>query len=256
MVSLYHRKLLDDFGMADISTEIDTAMRYINSETVPMDISFRDALLNRLQFRKMLLSAVRLDGISDHSRARSWEQCLEILPMLSQTSRLGIPSDDSFGIKIQRKLASSVPPRPIVKISFDDALARLNDICENGRDAYRIFGIQTGTCLMVCNSDILRLPESVLTYCQTFVMTYQSRKPEPSIYIRCLLQSLIFSEMKVLGTISMKQFLFDDFEELVLPADILIDPENGHSEAPQDPRFQISQRMDAFATKAASVSMI
>lgn len=53
----------------------------------------------------------------------------------------------------------------------------------------------------------------------------------------------------------MKQYLFDDFEELVLPADVLIDPANGDVEAPQDPRFQISKRMDAFVTKAADVSL-
>ena len=86
-------------------------------------------------------------------------------------------------------------------------------------------------------------------------MTYQSRRPEPSVYIRCLLQSLIFSEMRVFGTIPSKQLLFDNLEELVLPADILIDQANGEIEAPQDPRFQISKRMDAFATKAANVSL-
>ena len=86
-------------------------------------------------------------------------------------------------------------------------------------------------------------------------MTYQSRKPEPSIYIRSLLQSLIFSEMRVLGSVALKQLLFDDFEELVLPADVLIDPANDEIEAPQDPRFQISKRMDAFVTKAANVSL-
>lgn len=75
------------------------------------------------------------------------------------------------------------------------------------------------------------------------------------MYIRCVLQSLIFGEMRVLGTVSVKQYLFDDFEELVLPADVLIDPANGDVEAPQDPRFQISKRMDAFVTKAADVSL-
>lgn len=60
--------------------------------------------------------------------------------------------------------------------------------------------------------------------------------------------------MRVLGTISLKQLLFDDFEELVLPADILVDPANYDIEAPQDPRFQISKTMDAFVTKAADVS--
>lgn len=53
----------------------------------------------------------------------------------------------------------------------------------------------------------------------------------------------------------MKQLLFDDLEELVLPADVLIDPANGDIEAPQDPRFQISKKMDAFVTKAADVSL-
>lgn len=53
---------------------------------------------------------------------------------------------------------------------------------------------------------------------------------------------------------SLKQLLFDDLEELVLPADILVDPANSHIEAPQDPRFQISKRMDVFVTKAADVS--
>ena len=66
---------------------------------------------------------------------------------------------------------------------------------------------------------------------------------------------MVFCEMRVLGTRSLKQFLFDDLEELVLPADILIDPANGDIEAPQDARFQISKMMDAFVTKAADVSL-
>ena len=61
--------------------------------------------------------------------------------------------------------------------------------------------------------------------------------------------------MRVLGTISLKKFLFDDLEELVLPADILIDSANRDIEAPQDRRFQISNRMDAFVERAADVSL-
>lgn len=61
--------------------------------------------------------------------------------------------------------------------------------------------------------------------------------------------------MRVLGLMSLKQLLLDDFEEIVLPADVLIDPANDDIEAPQDPRFQISKRMDAFIIKAADVSL-
>ena len=60
--------------------------------------------------------------------------------------------------------------------------------------------------------------------------------------------------MRVLGKMSFKQLLFDDLEELVLPADVLMDPANGDVEAPQDPRFQIMKRMENFTMKAADVS--
>ncbi len=164
MVSLYHRKLLDDFEVADIFTKIEDAMVYVGKETVSMDLTFRDALLSRLELRKMLLSAVQVDGFLDHQRAKLWEGCLELLPMLSQTNKLGVQLENSFSIKIQRKLASSVPPRPIVKISFVEALERLCGICQHGRDAYRILDSQAGTPLMVCDFDFWRLTDIVLTY--------------------------------------------------------------------------------------------
>lgn len=165
MVSLYHRKLLDDFEMADISTKIEDAMAYVGKEAESMDRPFRDALLNRLELRKILLSAAQLDGFLDRQRAKLWEGCLELLPMLSQTNKLGVQLEDSFSIKVQRKLASSVPPRPIVKISFDEALEGLSGICQNGRDAYRILDSRAGTRIMVCNLDFWRLTDIVLTYC-------------------------------------------------------------------------------------------
>lgn len=67
------------------------------------------------------------------------------------------------------------------------------------------------------------------------------------------MQSLIFNEMRVIGSMSIKQLLFDDLEEIVLPADILIDATNSDVEAPQDPRFQVAKRMDIFVTRAGQV---
>lgn len=59
--------------------------------------------------------------------------------------------------------------------------------------------------------------------------------------------------MRVLGTMSVKQVLFDDLAEIVLPANILLDPANGDVEAPQDPRFQILKKVDAFVARVADV---
>lgn len=60
--------------------------------------------------------------------------------------------------------------------------------------------------------------------------------------------------MKVLRSTSIKQLLFDDLEEVVLPADLLLDPANDDVEAPQDPRFQIVRKMEAFLSRSGPVT--
>ncbi len=62
--------------------------------------------------------------------------------------------------------------------------------------------------------------------------------------------------MKVLRSTSIKQLLFDDLEELVLPAGLLLDPANDDVEAPQDPRFQIVRKMEAFLSRSGPVSAL
>lgn len=62
--------------------------------------------------------------------------------------------------------------------------------------------------------------------------------------------------MRVLGTMSIKQLIFDDLEEIVLPEDSLLDLTNSDVEAPQDPRFQIAKRMDELLTRAADARTI
>ena len=59
--------------------------------------------------------------------------------------------------------------------------------------------------------------------------------------------------MKVLGRISIKQLILDDLGEIVLPADKLVDPANDEIEVAQDPRFEISRRMDQFIGRVGQV---
>ena len=89
---------------------------------------------------------------------------------------------------------------------------------------------------------------------QRFVLIFQARKPQPCVYMRCLLQTLIFYEMRVLGTMSIKQLIFEDLAEIVLPADILVDRTNDNVEAPQAPRFQIARKMDDYVARVGQVS--
>ena len=64
--------------------------------------------------------------------------------------------------------------------------------------------------------------------------------------MRCLLQSLLFVKTKIPQKEAVRELLFEDLAELVLPADFLLDPANSTVEAPQDERFQAARRMDKF----------
>lgn len=80
-----------------------------------------------------------------------------------------------------------------------------------------------------------------------------SRKPQPSVYIRSLAQTLIVNDMSILGAVSVKQFLYDDLAELVLPSSILLQANMDETEMPSDPRFQIAKKMDDFVKRFAQV---
>jgi hypothetical protein len=53
---------------------------------------------------------------------------------ITETVAHGTPVPEAFSLKIQRRLASTVPPRPIVHISPEDALAHLKRLCQDAID--------------------------------------------------------------------------------------------------------------------------
>ena len=146
--NLYHRNLLTQFDVAEIHNIINEALDYV-SKLTNISIALRDALVIRLELRSYFLSAVQFDEIIDDHRVPWWDRCLRLIPALPKTTYLGMRVEASFSIKIQRRLASTVPPRPIVNISFDEAFAQLTRLCQNGKDAYRILNYRGGVNLMV-----------------------------------------------------------------------------------------------------------
>ena len=135
--------------MANLEKTLDDAALYLDGEATIPNKTLRDALVNRLELRRSMLLAVQIDGIVDPHRVTFWKRCLELLPGCSKTSTLGTPIAQSFSIKIQRRLASSVPPRPIVNISHHEAFVQFTSLCQNAKDAYRIFDYHGGNHLMV-----------------------------------------------------------------------------------------------------------
>ncbi|KAA6410043.1 MAG: amino-acid N-acetyltransferase subunit Mak10 [Lasallia pustulata] len=232
--NLYNRKLLTQFSRTEIEEILTKAIAWVTGQKKIVAKDVKTALLSRLNFRKWFMAAVAFgDDVDDLDSPSMWQQCAKLLPLLLESRAVGTEVADAFSAKIQRRLASTVPPRPIVNITFEEAHSHLSRLCEDGKGAYEILDYHGGNNML------------------TFLWTFQSRNPQPSIYIRCLLQSLMSNETKVLNVMSVRQLVFDDLAEMVAPAHILIDPSNDYVEAPKAPGFQIMKRMEIFVSRAA-----
>lgn len=215
------------------------------------DISaeIKQALLQRLKMRVAFLTTVlAVDERVAPIIKSAWEVLSNTLPSIRDSHELGKPVPESFSVKLQRKLASTVPPRPIVETSFGDAYDHFSRLCRDGNLAAEILDYKDSHSLMVS-------PQKMITYFrlqfQTFVAMFQARKPQPAVYIRTSLQRYLFGDMMVLGTMSIRQLLDDDLASVVLPSDILLDRGNDDIELPTDPRFNMAQRMEIFRARAA-----
>lgn len=91
---------------------------------------------------------------------------------------------------------------------------------------------------------------------QVAIWTLLSRNPQPSVYIRALVQVIIVDDLTVLGSVSVREFLFDELAEIILPSSILLQANMDETEMPSDPRFQIANIMDGFVKRFAHVSIL
>ena len=138
MTNLYHRDLLTDVKAANVIEIIDQAIAWLESTHTIKD-EFRRALRARLDLRKAFLSATNLEkGVGTAERPDSWSLCSQMLRTIDLTTTPGVSVVSAFSPKIQRRLASTVPPRPIVNISFDDAHTFFIRTCVCAREAFGI----------------------------------------------------------------------------------------------------------------------
>lgn len=150
MSNLYHRDLLSSFEVTEIGSLLDAAISYVDHEITLSTGELQVAFSVRLELRRALLTAVNPDpDLSAHDQAQLWDQCLNLLPLMLKTKPLGATVDISSNAKIQRRLASSIPPRPIVKICFDDAYEYLRQLCQNGKEVYQILEHPSGNNCIV-----------------------------------------------------------------------------------------------------------
>lgn len=194
----------------------------------------RSAIIARLQFRKDFLLALDLDCPLD-SLSNYWPPVLKHIAAITSTHQLGKTVPGSFSTKIQRRLASTVPPRPIVELDFKDAFEKLKQLCIDCEEA-------TG---------FTNLPLDPLEY-QSFLWTFASRSPTPLPYSRSYLSTILFHPDILNTSISLP---LADVKSLVFPSSLILDPVNWTMSPPRNnllpkpPRLQFALLIDEFVER-------
>lgn len=102
--------------------------------SLSMDLG--DALAIRLRFRKSLLAAEE-PQLPPSELAEAWTLVAASLSPIRDSHHHGWDVENSFSTKIQRRLASTVPPRPIVEMTFPEAFQKLEELCKDCQEAVR-----------------------------------------------------------------------------------------------------------------------
>jgi len=229
----FHRSLLEGIEHEAIVEFLDETITLL-ADTEDIEPLIKKSLECRLKFRLHFLRTVEAaDSRTSESPKQLWLELLAFIPDLKSSLPFGKSFPSSFSVKIQRKLASTVPPRPIVEVSQEAAFEHLERLCLDASVAVEVLKYYDSHSLM------------------TFVFLFQARKPQPSVYVRTLLQHYLFADMIILGTMSIRHVLDDDLASVVLPSDQLLDRLNDEIEVPHDPRHHIAARMEIFRSRAA-----
>ncbi|OAA59319.1 Mak10 subunit, NatC N(alpha)-terminal acetyltransferase [Cordyceps fumosorosea ARSEF 2679] len=235
VTNTYNRTLLRRLSTRNVHYALQDAERLLGLLKDEVSENILSGLSARLNLRRIFLEAVAsAENTMNFAKAQApWIEAADVLPVIGKTHALAKAVDDAFSAKLQRKLASTMPPRPIVKLDFKEAFAHLSRMFEDGREAVNVLKYTDSQCLL------------------TFVSTFQTKKPQPLVYVRTLLQTFLFDEMKIVGRMSIRQLLDDDLSIITLPASPLLARSNDEIEVVQDVRFTMSQQMEYFRERAA-----
>lgn len=189
----------------------------------------RDALEARLLFREQMLQSL-LGGKLD------WEDTLEGLDDMQCGHQFAIPTPDAFSAKVQRQLATSTPPRPMLNIGWDEAMTRWKHFIDDVIDAYRMTSL-----------DAISDPQCL----QRVTWAFAYRDPPPGTFARAIMQEQLFSPGGAVVTrVGHFELLLADLRNVVLAGDSLIDPASFQIELPSDPRHIRSRLLEEFVEKA------
>jgi hypothetical protein len=232
---LFGRELLSEFDNFEADSEISWVYTEYGKRQVEGDV--HEGILMQLEFRRTylkLLTGQNLDWTASEFNVY-WPDMVRFLERVKANHSFSTPCPTAFSEKVQRQLATSTPPRPMLQISWDVACNKWKSLSED------MIAVQ-----LLTSSEIIRSSAGLHKAVWTF-----SYRAQPCCLARAEIQSILFGHPAgVKGEVPHHQLLLQDIRELVLTGDVLTDAKSFEVEVPSDPRHICSRLMEGFMDKA------
>lgn len=152
VTNTYHRTLLENIDRDEIRDEIMAARRTLHDRRLAITDDMAQALGLRLELRTAFLRAIELTELRSNPDSLSlpWFQLQSVWEAINKTRHLGSPVPEAFSTKIQRRLASTMPPRPIVQPSPEETHAHFKKLFADGIDVLNVLRYSDSQSLLVC----------------------------------------------------------------------------------------------------------
>ena len=192
-----------------------------------LDDGVRKALLVRIEARSSFLELLQSSSTCERPTAARINRCISLLNEIEATTDLGRPvAAEAFTPKTQRKLASSVPPRPMVAIGRAKAFPFFRDLISDTFTAFHLLDVSFSADLLIAYHH------------------FMAQENQPAVYVRSLVQSFLCLDNSVLGHSTSKEFILQDLRTLVFPIHPLLRSTPG--EILTDQQFDAATEFDMF----------
>ncbi|KIW12266.1 hypothetical protein PV08_09542 [Exophiala spinifera] len=227
---IFNTPLLHIFQTDEILSELQGAELFLKQSDLDGDM--RKALLVRIRARSSFLGLFQESSTSERPTASHINRCISLLNEIEATTDLGRPvTAEAFTPKTQRKLASSVPPRPMVAIARAISFPFFRQLVSDISAAFHLLDISFSADLLVAYHH------------------FMTQENQPAVYVRSLVQAFLYLDNSVLGHSTSKEFVLQDMRTLVFPVHPLTC--STPSEIFTDEQFDTKTQFDMFVERTA-----
>ncbi|KIW68012.1 hypothetical protein PV04_03988 [Phialophora macrospora] len=228
---IFNRPLLHNFSVGEVMDMLGSARTWLDDSQ--LDSELAGALTSRIDARSAILKLFHECDCGTRPSLSTLEKDISLIRTIEKSAFLGRPTSAvAFTLKIQRRLASSVPPRPMVVVEKEKAFSFLHKLLTDATTAFQMLDISSSCNLLVAYQN------------------FMAQEPQPAVYVRALLQFFLSLDDAVVGRFAIKDFIIHDIRSLVSPREGLFSPSH-MNDLPEDEQMELGARVDLFVNRCS-----